>query len=422
MPTIRYHEFRPGRWVKLVDGKAVGPASAEEVAAWKRELAGQAQIWEDVLKHATPSQATDSAPQPEQTSQADETVAQPATPPAAVMPPAPMPLETQPTAEPALAAPPPILRTVEDIRSAKVITRVQVTAPAPQPAPETEAPPPAVEETPTSRPAAECAVVRTEQAVETAAEAQLPPPPAPESESPQAAEAGIEPTELAAPVEEVAEPAILAAPVELASAPGPELPEPLAQAEIEPAVVTLAAPRDAEAPELVPEAATPHDQDEEAEAELEEEPSIAEEETEADDAAERWEEPPEAEPAETATEEGPQEASETEPQEEALSDEDAPRPYVRRSRSAARAAEKRKGFSSRDIKGPEYLWFVTAPTDDLIATVRAGLSKYQERFSQPAGAVLCHAVDLPALEQAELGVDVRESKGVPAHNFWIGPK
>jgi len=183
----------------------------------------------------------------------------------------------------------------------------------------------------------------------------------------------------------------------------------------EAAVVTLAAPHDAEARELVAEAAIPRDQDEEAEAES----ATAQEAAELDEAAEEWE----AQTAEAAADEGTQEAPEIEPEEEVSSPEEDSRPYVRHGRSTARAAEKRKGFSSsRDIKGPEYLWFVTAPTDDLIAAVRAGLSKYQERFSQPAGAVLCHAVDLPALEQAELGVDVRESKGVPAHNFWIGPK
>ena len=40
MARITYHEFRPGRWVKLVDGKAVGPATEEEVAQWRREQGG----------------------------------------------------------------------------------------------------------------------------------------------------------------------------------------------------------------------------------------------------------------------------------------------------------------------------------------------------------------------------------------------
>jgi len=65
---------------------------------------------------------------------------------------------------------------------------------------------------------------------------------------------------------------------------------------------------------------------------------------------------------------------------------------------------------------------MAGPTDDLLTTVRSGLSRYEERFNEPAGAVLCHADDLPILEQAELAVDVRQGKGVPPRNFWIGPK
>jgi hypothetical protein len=61
-------------------------------------------------------------------------------------------------------------------------------------------------------------------------------------------------------------------------------------------------------------------------------------------------------------------------------------------------------------------------TEDLVAAVRGGLTKYEERFDQRAGAVLCHAEDLAALDEAKLSVDVRPRKGVPRRNFWIGPK
>ena len=421
MPTIRYHEFRPGRWVKLVDGKAVGPATAEEVAAWKRELAGQAQIWEDVLKHAAPSQATASAPEPAQTSQYE----QPAAPPVSVASTTPVPPETRATAEPTPAAPPRILRTVEEIRAAKVAARAEVAEPAPQSVREMQATPATVEqELQLSQPAGECPAARTEPLAETETETQSPAQPTPEAESSLAIEAVTEPAELAAPVHETVQPMLLAAPVEPAAMPGLKLPEQSAEAGIEPAVVTLAVPHYAEAQELLPEQATLHDQDAEAEPEPEEEPATVAEAAEVDEAAEQWEKPAEAQPAEMATEEGPEEARETEPEEVALPEEDGSRAYARRSHSTAHAAAaKKRAFpSSRDLKGPEYVWFVTAPTDDLIAAVRAGLAKYQERFSQPAGAVLCHAVDLPALEEAALGVDVRQSKGVPAHNFWIGPK
>ncbi|MBC7261217.1 MAG: hypothetical protein H5T63_04305, partial [Chloroflexi bacterium] len=53
MSRVTYHEFRPGHWVKLVDGKIVGRATAEEVAAWKREKAEQSAIWQDVVQRAT---------------------------------------------------------------------------------------------------------------------------------------------------------------------------------------------------------------------------------------------------------------------------------------------------------------------------------------------------------------------------------
>jgi len=69
-----------------------------------------------------------------------------------------------------------------------------------------------------------------------------------------------------------------------------------------------------------------------------------------------------------------------------------------------------------------YLWIMAGPTDDLITAVRTGLTRYAERFDQPAEVVLCHTADVAALEKAELPVDVRQAKGVPPHNFWIGQK
>jgi hypothetical protein len=60
--------------------------------------------------------------------------------------------------------------------------------------------------------------------------------------------------------------------------------------------------------------------------------------------------------------------------------------------------------------------------EDLVAAVRTGLARYQERFGQPAGAVLCHESDLSQLEKAKLGVDVRQSEQLTARHFWIGAK
>ena len=36
---VTYREYRPGRWVKVVDGEMVGPATLEEVAAWREAQA-----------------------------------------------------------------------------------------------------------------------------------------------------------------------------------------------------------------------------------------------------------------------------------------------------------------------------------------------------------------------------------------------
>jgi hypothetical protein len=63
-----------------------------------------------------------------------------------------------------------------------------------------------------------------------------------------------------------------------------------------------------------------------------------------------------------------------------------------------------------------------APSEDLVSAVRAGLSRYSERFGEAAGAVLCHESDLPVLEKAGLKVDVRHGEQLTPRNFWIGPK
>ena len=53
MAKISYHEFRPGRWARLVDGKIVGPATPEEVKAWQRQRTDGQTIWEDVVDQIT---------------------------------------------------------------------------------------------------------------------------------------------------------------------------------------------------------------------------------------------------------------------------------------------------------------------------------------------------------------------------------
>jgi len=76
MSKVSYLEFRPGRWVKLVDGKVAGPATPEEVAAWRREQAEQARIWEDVLRQAPAPESQPARPAPAPT-RARETAERP---------------------------------------------------------------------------------------------------------------------------------------------------------------------------------------------------------------------------------------------------------------------------------------------------------------------------------------------------------
>jgi hypothetical protein len=64
---------------------------------------------------------------------------------------------------------------------------------------------------------------------------------------------------------------------------------------------------------------------------------------------------------------------------------------------------------------------VAGQSDDLLAIVRTGLARYQQRFERAAEVVLCHSEDLPTLE-GKLSVDLREGKSLPRRNIWIGLK
>ncbi|MGC8787341.1 MAG: hypothetical protein ACP5Q1_07955, partial [Anaerolineae bacterium] len=87
-----------------------------------------------------------------------------------------------------------------------------------------------------------------------------------------------------------------------------------------------------------------------------------------------------------------------------------------------RTATKTSPIASQERLSQVYLWIMAGASDDPIATVRSGLTRYQERFHQPAEVVLCHIDDMAILEKANLPVDVRQGKGVPPRNFWIGLK
>ena len=119
-------------------------------------------------------------------------------------------------------------------------------------------------------------------------------------------------------------------------------------------------------------------------------------------------------------------AGESEPVEETATTAEAPSIGSRPKRSPAavsrRAPGKAKPPAAQERPNQLYLWIAAGQTDDLIAIVRTGLSRYQERFSHPAEVVLCHGGDLPALEGAKLPVDLREGKSLAPRNFWIGLK
>jgi hypothetical protein len=100
----------------------------------------------------------------------------------------------------------------------------------------------------------------------------------------------------------------------------------------------------------------------------------------------------------------------------------SPRPRGSRSAVARRTAGKDKTVTPQERPHQLYLWISAGQADDLIAAVRTGLARYQERFSHVAEVVLCHSADLPTLEGARLPVDLREGKSLAPRNFWIGSK
>lgn len=62
MSTIKYTQVKPGQWVKVRDGKVVGPASEAEVAAWKRHQADPQSLWQDIVRQARPQPAPAKTP------------------------------------------------------------------------------------------------------------------------------------------------------------------------------------------------------------------------------------------------------------------------------------------------------------------------------------------------------------------------
>ncbi|MBM4428785.1 MAG: hypothetical protein FJ026_00370 [Chloroflexi bacterium] len=432
MAKVTYFEYRPGRWVKMVDGQAVGPAKPEEVAQWQREQAAHDNIWQDVVQKAAPSQPEREAPpksraplaRPEDEAAIWQDVvkkaetapkgdkAKPATAEpggiwqdvvqrlaSAPSPPKLQPQEVPPAKKPATEEPAAPLTLAEAmevarrgkpvvIRAGKVETRGEKAAAPVQPA--------AVEplkET-LDQPKIEPMPKRPSQPEPTPPA--TPPEPTPEAKAP-AKESAVKPAAKATPkAKAAAEDVTPKAVARPRPTPKPAGPAPGGKAT---ATKERAKPPAGPAPQ-----------------ERRAQPRIR------------------PTPAKTTAEAEP--AAETAGLEQEAAFDRAPpaaraRPAAKpRASTAARRATKPPAIAPEEAVrpahdgeiNPSYLWIVAAPTDDLLDAIRSGLARYRERFGEAAGAVLCHAADLPGLEGARLPVEVREGKTLPRRNFWIGPK
>lgn len=374
MARVTYHEFRPGHWVKLVDGEVAGPATADEVAKWRREKAEPDKIWQDVVEETTPAEAESVAPQD---AVADtgiwQDVVRQVTPPSAESKPAPGTAAAKPVSTnelPAAAKAPPRKRAVE-----------------PEPSSKAEIAPVSKQAEPRVRREVEAAPA--EEAVEAR----------------RAAPAK------ATPVEDLAGPKPIGTPQPVSV--GASMPPSGTTAEHEVRVEDAAARKveKTEAERVL-----------EAEAVDKVEPERGR--VRATVPTKKAAGPKRARAVEAVSD---QNVEEMEPEPaptvaapaQATQAKQAPRSRRRTTRRRARAAA---GAKSRKATGPSYLWVMAGPADDLKGAVRGGLARYEERFNEPAGTVLCHADDLPVLEQAGLAVDLRQGKGVPPRSFWIGPK
>ncbi len=394
MAQITYHQYRPGRWVKLVDGSPVGPASAEEVSVWQAERAKQTRTWTEVVQKAL-------------------------TPPE----PSPPPDRTRTGSDAQTSA-----RIWEDIITQPDAAKAFSTAPAP---------PASGEQAATSQPGVTIgeAIARARRGKPVVVEGgkiceidDL----APFRRSPAVSAAPQEPasvaTDLAAtPVP--AQPSVQAAPAaadvlpldseaeDRAAADQPVTGEPPvpAQASMPTTIsqetglaveqVSVSAARKpvvselgstTKAPEPPPDVTAPPEDGAFVDV-------YAEELVERDD------------------ESGSDAPGSTGP--EPLDSSMSPR-RGRGGRPVAKAKATRSPPNrGRALStGPSYLWIVIGAGDDAVTVVRNGLSRYQERFGMPAATVLCHPDELRALEDAGLLVDIRRGRSVPPRSLWIGSK
>ena len=445
MPTISYREFRPGKWVRLEDGVIVRAATAEEVAAWKQDKAAPVHIWEDVV--ATTSRAPSG----------EVKVAQP---PAAKAQ-APAGPSSHKEAEQSTIWEDVVQRSKSSVKAASsseprprpegsaraeqtqiwqdVVKQAQKTAPETerQPAKQAPNPPDTAEAKP--RPAGRPLPVPTFAPAKAAPSAA--PPEKPQGEGTGARKAFA--AEVAAPklstVRKTEEKAAQAKKTPDAK-PAPR-PVPPAKTESKPRRESAPAPQEVPAKPPARKAHATRATAKKPAARAAEKTKLAAKPAPAKEKpapSSRSQATKDRLPGrlldEIAEEEstpvtGPVEEETPRPTSHPPSEVEAsPRKRTEpRPRSSAAAASRRTTGKGKAGAAPErpnqmYLWIVAGQTDDLIATVRTGLTRYQERFSHPAEVVLCHSVDLPTLEGARLPVDVREGKSLPPRNFWIGLK
>jgi hypothetical protein len=452
MPKITFHEFRPGKWVKLVDDKVVGPATAAEVAAWKQEKTAPARIWEDVVatasrpplgevKVAKSPAVTSRAPteqgarkEPDESTLWEDLVKRTKPSVQAEGPPKPRPRQEdtdwaeqaqiwqdvvkrvekhgrQP-AQGAPISPQPVPEVKPELATGASLVPTATLAPAapPKPAakPEGEGTSPtkafAAETTAPKlagkvpKPTAEAESEEKAALVRKAPDAKHAPRPSPPAKL--TVRAAAKPRREPAPVQKAlptGRQAALKAPANKAT---PQRPASKAAEKGKAAVKGVPAKKTA-APSGFPKPTVrPR-----LPAKLLNEIAA---ETSASTAA----------PAEKAAMPlGRRAVSPSVGRETSGS-----KPKSSPAAVSRRTTGKTKAASAQERPNPLYLWISAGQADDLIATVRTGLARYQERFSHAAEVVLCHSADLPALEGAKLSVDLREGKSLAPRNFWIGSK
>jgi hypothetical protein len=481
MTKISYDEFRPGHWVKKVDGQVVGPATAAEVAAWKREKAAPARIWEDVI--ATASRplldevkvATSPAVKPEapaepgpleQSHQSTlwEDLVKRTTPAVQAEGPSttrPRKDDTdwaeqaqiwrdvvkrakkpgpQPERQPAQGAP--ISPTTAEAKPRTASRASRVLAAAPKSTHPTPAAKPADEGTSTKKAfAAEIAARKpASKAVEPAAEVKAEKEAAPISKAPDAKPAS-KPTPPASPAHDAGWSTELTAKAEGKPRRGrvPKVPAAKVTAQTP---VAKAAKKAKAAGKAASARKTVAPSERRKTATKDRLPAKLLDEIAGE------EDRPATAPVEKAVTAGGQDkvsrsgrgkvsrsgrGKVSRPGRGTVSRSGRGRvplhsgrasagPKSSRAAASRRTAGKGKTAPAQERPNQLYLWISAGQADDLIAAVRTGLARYQERFSHVAEVVLCHSADLPTLEEAKLPVDLREGKSLAPRNFWIGSK